>query len=216
MFNSKTLSLATIQSALSLESFDVLRAQMIMAPLQRRIARPAHKEGAAKEAAVMVLLYPHLHDLHLVLIRRNRYPGVHSDQVGLPGGKREQQETFLQAALRETHEELGVVPQVVQLLGQLTPIYIPPSDFEVHPFVGYTTSRPVWMPDPKEVSGVIETPVAALLDDTIKCDEEMTLLGSTVRVPYYDIQGNQVWGATAIMLSEFEGRLRSALESQSG
>ncbi len=214
MFNQTALSLATIQAALTLEPFDVFRAQLVMAPLQRRITRPIEKEGAAKEAAVLVLLYPHFHHLYLVLIRRNSYPGVHSDQVGLPGGKREQNETFLQTALRETYEELGVAPQTIQLLGQLTPIYIPPSDFEVHPFVGYTSQRPLWIPDPREVSGIIETPLTTLLDDSIKRDEDMTLQGMTIRVPYYEIQGHQVWGATAIMLSELEGRLRSILPTQ--
>lgn len=208
------LSLPTVQAALALHEFDVMSAQVAMSPIRRRMGRPTDKAGQAKEAAVLVLLYPHQHDLHTVLIRRNSYPGVHSNQVGLPGGRREPNEDFQDTALRETHEELGVQPENVRLIGRLAPIYIPPSDFHVRPFVGYISARPEWAPDPKEVSEVIETPLSVLLDDGIKCDDEVEVNGSTMCVPYYDIQGNQVWGATAIMLSELEGRLRSALDLQ--
>ncbi|PJF44514.1 MAG: coenzyme A pyrophosphatase [Phototrophicales bacterium] len=211
MYEENALSLAAVQAALALKSFDVYRAQTSMAPLGRRLTRASNRTGTAKEAAVLVLLYPHPIDLHLVLIRRNTYNGVHSDQIGLPGGKREYQETFLQAALRETEEELGVSSKSIQLIGNLTPIYIPPSDYIVHPFVGYVMSRPIWIPDPKEVVEVIETPLAILLDDTIKQHQHMNIQGITVRVPYYNIQGHQVWGATAVMLSELEGRLRFVL-----
>lgn len=201
----------TIRAALALVDFDVLRAQSVMAPLKRPLKRPLEKSGTAREAAVLVLLYPHSGQLHLVLIRRNSYEGVHSDQVGLPGGRLEAGESYTQAALRECQEELGVDPATIELLGELTAIYIPPSDFFVQPIVGTVTVRPVWQPDPREVAEVIEVPVQTLLDEDLKSAEKITVQGMRIDAPYYDLLGHKCWGATAIMLAEFEGRIKAIL-----
>lgn len=201
----------TISAALALDDFDVSGAQSIMAPMRRPTQLPPSIPGDATPAAVLLLLYPQDDTLGFVLIQRNSYEGVHSDQIGLPGGRQEDGEDFLETALRETHEELGVDPAAIDVIGNLTPIYIPPSDYHVHPFVGFVPQRPTWQPDPREVAAVIETTVDTLLDETLKSDDTVNVQGMRIRVPYYDIDGHKCWGATAIMLAEFEGRIRQAL-----
>ena len=206
-----SVTLDTIKTALLIDDFDVASAQSIMAPMRRPIKRPQELPGTAKPAAVLIVLYPEQNDLGFVLIQRNSYEGVHSDQIGLPGGRQENGETFLETALRETNEELGINPDQINVLGNLTPIYIPPSDYHVHPFVGYMKQRPTLIPDPREVAAVIETSVSELLDETLKSEHDVSVQGLKLNVPYYDIQGHKCWGATAIMLAEFEGRIRQAL-----
>jgi 8-oxo-dGTP pyrophosphatase MutT (NUDIX family) len=209
-----TISTQHIEAALKLEDFDSLAAHRHMAPMPRPIRRPDNREGTVKLAAVLLLLFPKDDQLSTVMIKRNEYPGVHSGQIGLPGGRQEDGESFEMTAIRETHEELGIEPSLVTLMGQLTPIYIPPSDFEVHPYVGFTPQYPTWQPDPSEVAGIVETPIAAFFDDNLKKNQEIHVDTFTITAPYYDIQGHQVWGATAIILSEFEQRLRSVLNGK--
>lgn len=209
-----TISTQHIKNALHLENFDAFAAHKIMAPMPRPIKRPDNRIGSAKYAAVLLLLFPTGYQLSTVMIKRNEYPGVHSGQIGLPGGRQENGETFDTTALRETHEELGVKPDQISLVGKLTPIYIPPSDFEVHPYVGHIPQHPTWIPDPNEVAGIVETPIASLFDDNLKKNQKIQLSTFSITAPYYDIQGHQVWGATAIILSEFEHRLRTVLNSK--
>ena len=209
-----TISPQHIEIALQIDDFDAFAAHRHMAPMPRPIRRPDNLNGSAKLAAVLLLLFPKDDHLSTVMIKRNEYPGVHSGQIGLPGGRQEDGETFDMTALRETYEELGIQPSHITLIGQLTPIYIPPSDFEVHPFVGYTPQHPTWQPDPNEVADIVETPIAAFFDDTLKKNQEIRVDTFTITAPYYDINGHQVWGATAIILSEFEHRLRAVFNGK--
>jgi 8-oxo-dGTP pyrophosphatase MutT (NUDIX family) len=157
----------------------------------------------------LILLFPGDEGLSLVLTRRAEHPhDVHSGQISLPGGSQEPGETPLETALREANEEVGFAGDA-EILGTLTPIYIPPSDFRVVPVVAYSATHPAWAIDPAEVASVIECPLETLLDDRLKVVEDWDLRGYQMRVPWYDIQHNQVWGATAIMLSELEQRLRA-------
>ncbi len=118
--------------------------------------------------------------------------------------------TFVQTALRETCEEVGVC-EPVTVLGELTPLYVPPSDFDIHPVVGSLPIRPVWKPDPVEVAGIIEVPLEKLLDPQIKVVEDWVRYERPFTVPFYQFGTYKVWGATAIILSEFEIRLQTAL-----
>jgi 8-oxo-dGTP pyrophosphatase MutT (NUDIX family) len=147
------------------------------------------------------------------LIRRTQNPhDVHSGQISLPGGSQEGDETPVQTALREAREELGVdLP--VQVLGQLTCLYIPPSDFEVRPIVGYIAKHPAWKPDQTEVVEVLECPLVWLFDDAHKVIEDWERDGQIIQVPWYNVNGHKVWGATAIILSEFEHRLRQVFNA---
>lgn len=201
-----------VKLALQLADFDAVAAQLKMIPYPRPIQRPMSRSGNPRLAAVLILLYPHHDDLHFALIERNQYEGVHSGQISLPGGQREPDEALATTALRETFEEVGVPPSEVELLGELTTIYIPPSDFEVHPYVGYTTTQPQWQPDPHEVADLIEAPLQCLFDDNLKQVGAVPTSRGALEAPYYAISGRKVWGATAIILSEFEQRLRLTLD----
>ncbi len=203
------ITLDDVRRALALPDFDAITAQKRMSPSPRPFKRDG-VPGLPKLAAVLILLYPVNDTLNFVLMRRTEYKGVHSGQISLPGGKREDNESFEQTALRETFEELGVSDPVA-ILGPLTPIYVPPSDFEIHPFVGYLPQRPIWSPDPNEVAEIVEAPLQLLLDPQIKAVEDWMRYGSPVSVPFYRIGEHKVWGATAIMLSEFEARLRAVM-----
>jgi hypothetical protein len=136
---------------------------------------------------------------------RPRYPGVHSGQISLPGGKVEPTDQDLaETALRESKEEIGVNPENIRLLGNLTNLYIPPSNFMVTPFVGYQSVRPVFKPDPSEVAEIIEVSLDSFLDNSIIRQKRMKLaLGLTMKVPAYCIGSHVIWGATAMILSEF-------------
>ncbi len=153
---------------------------------------------------VLILLYLHNDRLWLPLILRPEYPGVHSGQISLPGGRIEECDSGLKdTALREAQEEIGVDPQYVRILGKLTPLYIGASNNLVHPFVGCVSSRPTFVTDEREVALLIETPISDLLcKDKLRHDTRQ-INGRTVYVPYYHVCDQMVWGATAMILSEF-------------
>lgn len=161
--------------------------------------------GDEHVAGVLLLLYPDKKKLSTVLMQRPQYDGVHGGQISLPGGKREpDDETIIDTALREAQEEIGIVPANVRLLGTLTTLYIPPSNFLVTPVVGYCPRRPDFRSEPSEVEAIIELEVEKLLEpDAIQHKEVKTGLGLSLEVPSYYIHQKIIWGATAMILSEF-------------
>ena len=165
---------------------------------------------APREAGVLILLYPCDGQLYFPLTRRTDTVESHKGQVSLPGGAREGDESLQATALRETCEELNVCPDTWNVLGRLTPLYIPPSGFRISPFISYTPARPAFTPDPIEVAELIETPLALLLEPSTVVREEWTLRGTLVEVPFFHVAGHQVWGATAMVLSELVTLLREA------
>lgn len=158
---------------------------------------------------MLILLYPRGDETHLVLTRRADTLPNHRGQIALPGGRREEGESVIETALREAWEEIGVLPEAVAVLGTLTPLYIPPSDFCVTPVVGWTAARPRWRPDAVEVAQVLEVPLCHLLDPATRREKTQQRDGAIRHIPYYLVQGHHVWGATAMMLSEFLEILRS-------
>jgi 8-oxo-dGTP pyrophosphatase MutT (NUDIX family) len=207
------ISLAVVREALSLPDFDVSAAQLPMIPGSRRHL-PQQKTDQSRQAGVLVLLFPEDEALHLVLTRRTDTLRGHRGQISFPGGQRDAEDASLAAtALRETCEELGICDERVEMLGTLSTVYIPPSDFEVFPSVAALPQRPELRPNPAEVASVFTVRLAELLDPRFKATEQRDFQGISVDVPYYAFNGHKVWGATAIMLSELEGRLRSALDS---
>jgi 8-oxo-dGTP pyrophosphatase MutT (NUDIX family) len=204
------IDLEIVRAALSLPAFDVEAAQQTMVPASRQ--RYPQQNGNARQAGVLVLLYPLANELHFVLTRRNESLRGHSGQISFPGGKRDPHDlTLIDTARRETCEELGVCGDNLDIIGSLSTIYIPPSNFEVYPIVGALPDIPQFRPNPAEVSEVFSVPLAALLDDDYKQSEYRDFQGTTYLIPYYGFNGHKVWGATAIMLSELEGRLRAVL-----
>ncbi|MCS6871108.1 MAG: CoA pyrophosphatase [Anaerolineae bacterium] len=212
MLDLALLSLVHVQQALGLPDFDTAAAQRRMMPTVR-VPQAFPTSAAPKQAAVLLLLYEREAELHFVLTRRAEHTGVHSGQISFPGGRREADESYIQTALRETHEELGVLPESVQVLGALAQLYIPPSNYLVQPIVGTCAAQPHWRPKHDEVAEVIEVPLRLLFDDTLKGAEETMRYGLPFRIVYYDLFGHKVWGATASILSELEMRLRTALSN---
>ncbi|NRA94307.1 MAG: CoA pyrophosphatase [Psychroserpens sp.] len=168
----------------------------------------------AKQAAVLSLFYPDkINRTHLALILRKTYKGVHSAQVGFPGGKVEMEDTDLKStALRETEEEVGVPQGQIQVLKQLTPMYIPPSNFTVHPFLGVSVSTPNFRKQDDEVEDIIEVPLNHFMEESrVITTSVATSYKITVEVPAFELNGHIVWGATAMMLSEIKDVLKTLL-----
>lgn len=162
-------------------------------------------EGA-KEAAVMLLLFQKNKEWYTILMQRPESPYAHSKQVSFPGGGVEVTDHSLEAAaLRETEEEFGIPSEDIRVIGRLSQLYIPVSNYLVHPFVGYLKEIPSYTPDPNEVDEIIEVKVDDLLNpDLKKITEIRTSSGFNLKdVPYFDVNNKVVWGATAMMLSEF-------------
>ncbi|HOU41226.1 MAG TPA: CoA pyrophosphatase [Promineifilum sp.] len=206
-----------VRAALALPGFDGAAAQRLMAPVLRPMSRPEGLASPPRLGAVLILLYCADDRLTLVLTQRPEYEGVHSGQVSCPGGRHEPPESLGATALRETYEEIGVPPAEVELLGELTPLYIMPSDFQVTPFVGRYVGpgRPRFVPDTREVAAILEVPLDLLLDPATRAEEEMELRGGLrLDVPFFRVNEGRVWGATAMMLSEFLARLRAARAGQ--
>ncbi len=174
-------------------------------PGSERILEPGLN---CRHAGVLVLLYPGpTGELMLVLTRRTETVNHHRGQISLPGGAVEAGETFVAAALREAREELGVPSAAVEVLGALSPVYIPHSDFCLHPVVGALSQRPTFEPCASEVAEVIEAPLRELLDPTTVCCETWDLHGQPTRVPLYAFGAHKVWGATAMILAELAALL---------
>jgi 8-oxo-dGTP pyrophosphatase MutT (NUDIX family) len=161
------------------------------------------RDRDCRDAGVLLLLLPHEGEPAVVLtVRRDHLPD-HAGQISFPGGRRENDEALSDTALREAQEEIALSPAPVRMLGHLTPLYIPPSDFCVHPFVGGLDTAPDLRPTDAEVDRVLRVPLAHLLHPDARKTELRRLDGTDIDVPYYDVAGQAVWGATAMMLAEF-------------
>lgn len=179
-------------------------AQQRMAPRPRRGSFTPKKPGQeTRQGGVLILLYPYADQVYFPLILRPTYSGVHSGQVGLPGGGYEEIDNGMaETALRETYEEVGVHPSQITLLGTLTQLYVSASDYLVHPYVGWTDYRPEFRADPYEVAKLIQAPLAEFLAPGNHQEEMWQLRGNDVLVPFFDVQDQVIWGATAMILSE--------------
>ena len=181
-------------------------AQKKMSPSHRAFA-PGPGKGEPFAGAVLLLLYPgepDREDLYLVLTVRTEYVAVHKGQVSLPGGGFEEEDLSLaHTALREASEELGVRTGDIRVIGELTPVYIEPSNFHVYPYVAYIPYRPTFIVHAIEVCEVLEVPVAHFRDENNVVIEDWLIEGAMRQVPYFDVYGKKVWGATAIILGEF-------------
>ena len=184
-----------------------LDAQLRMAPSPRRGWDPLKFPEGAANGAALLLVYPHDETVHIPLTVRGSGLRNHTGQVSLPGGRVEEGETFEAAALREATEEIGIDISTVEVIGRLTPLHIPVSGFLLHPIVGFTSMRPAFQRAEWEVARIIEAPVSLLSDPAVVKSEIRTRMAAgqsiDVDVPYFDIDGEKVWGATAMVLAEF-------------
>lgn len=187
-------------------------AHIKMAPLDRleSLKKIDFGDNNPRIAAVLMLFYPKNDTTHLVLIVRNSYEGVHSAQIAFPGGKYEHDDDdFAYTALRETQEEVGIHPDKIEILKPFTELYIPPSNFMVHPFLGISKEELVFVPEPSEVAEIIELPLSIFLSDAIVVDTNLsTSYADNISIPAFKIENHIVWGATAMMLSELKEVLK--------
>jgi 8-oxo-dGTP pyrophosphatase MutT (NUDIX family) len=169
--------------------------------------RPGHQvyhemEDSCHKAGVLVLLYLLQDRLHLVLTRRTEGVDYHKGQISFPGGRQEKGETLEQTAKREAQEELNIDPHSIRLLGRLTPLYIPPSNYCIYPVVAISECRPDFRPFRLEVAEVLEIPLDHFLDSRTIQREMRVLRGTEVEVPFYAFGKHKIWGATAMVLAE--------------
>jgi 8-oxo-dGTP pyrophosphatase MutT (NUDIX family) len=214
----KKINLFTIDQieAALCEPLPGLAAQKRMAPVPR-VMFPPSPDHRPHKGGVLLLIYPggETEGFCLVLTRRTDNVQAHKGQISLPGGGVEPEDpSVAHTAIREACEEIGVCGDDVRILGGLTPLYIAPSDFCIHPYVGYSPCRPTFVPAPDEVAEVVEVPLHHLLDRKNVEIEDWIVDGEPVRVPYFNVYGHKVWGATAIVLSEFTAILEGIIRCQ--
>ena len=187
-----------------------VEAQLQLAHPARSLSTP--KDMTPREAGVLIIIYPTAAGLHFPLIVRtsDNPHDRHRGQISLPGGKVEERDKNIEAtALREAEEEVGVDASKVRILGSLSTLYIPVSNFNVYPVVGFIEEKPRWVPQLSEVARIIEAPLARLHHADVVKHTSMAV-GDKVKlrdVPYFDIEGEVVWGATAMILSELRQML---------
>lgn len=188
------------------------QAQMRMSPRPVNMDRFQLKPRPdARKGGVLVLFYPSNNEAYLPLIVRQEYEGVHSGQVGFPGGKQDENDTDLvHTALREAEEEIGIDSKELQVVGQLSPLYIPPSNFTVQPVVAVTHVTPRFFADAREVAKVLTIPFADFLDEKKRKEEFWERKGMAMITPFFHIQDQVIWGATAMMMSELIYLLKEA------
>jgi 8-oxo-dGTP pyrophosphatase MutT (NUDIX family) len=154
-------------------------------------------------AAVLILLYPHNGSIHTVFMQRPDYNGVHGGQISFPGGKKEPEDKdVIQTALRETKEETGVDPVKVNVIGTLTPLFIPVSNIIVTPVIGWINEEPAFNLKPEEVLFLIDADLKRLLDPSIVKIKPVEIKGKILEVKHFDYESNTIWGATAMILHE--------------
>ena len=197
-----TLLQATIRRALILPDFDPKPIMLQMAPFRDAVESPP---AGARLGAVIALLYKREGRLLVVLAKRPMTLRNHPGQIAFPGGRHETGETFEETALRETEEEVGIQPEQITVLGQLTPVYVPPSNFFVRPFVGWHHgSRPQFVPSPDEVAEILEVPMVHFAQEE---NHSRFQVNDQITVPSFLVGPHHVWGATAVMLKELATRL---------
>lgn len=183
-----------------------LPGPMVQRQLAPELAFGRHRGPAprgTRQASVLMLIHPGRDGWVIPAIVRPTHMKYHPGQIALPGGMVEPGETGEQAALREFEEELGVSAAEVRVLGQLTPLYVYVSQTQVSPFVAFTAAQPAWKPNPAEVAGVVNIGLQEFLSPAARGSHVLRRRGWSLRAPHFEIAGQHIWGATAMVLAEF-------------
>lgn len=204
-----------IKESLDFKQVPGWKAQYEMSPPDRQNLMDNAKFNLEnpKIAAVLILIYKFNGVLKFPVILRNTYPGVHSNQIGFPGGKVEKNDENLEhTAMRESFEEINAAPEKIEVLGQLTELFIPPSNFLVYPFVGLYHGIPNFKPCDHEVKEIISIDLIKFLQNPQKTNLKLDYHGKPYEVPAFALENNmKIWGATAMMLNEFYRFTRNSL-----
>ena len=186
-------------------------AQALMAPSLRPPGKMDFDTSNPRSSGVMILLFPTEEGISTAFIHRTHW-GPHGGQISLPGGKKEPADADLVAtAYRESEEEIGIRPDRVRTIGLLTPLYVPYSNYHIQPVVACTGTQPSFVPDKKEVESILIAPLDKLFHPDNRKTMILKRLGLEITAPYYDADGHNVWGATAMIMSEFEVVLTSCI-----
>jgi len=186
-----------------------IKTQLEMAPQPRPGQKlPFEVKNSCIKAGVLVLIFPILNQAYLTLTRRTPDVFYHRSQISFPGGRQESKENLKLTALREAHEELNISVEELTLLGELTPLYIPPSNHCIYPLVAVSDNHPRFKPQPSEVSEVLEVPLDHLMDPDNVHQEIWPKGEGKYIVPYYLFNQNKIWGATAMVIAELLAILR--------
>ena len=157
----------------------------------------------ARVAAVLIMLYPEKGSIHTIFMQRPDYDGVHGGQISFPGGKKEPADRdIVQTALREAQEETGIVPEEVNVIGILTPLFIPVSNMVVTPVLGWINKKPLFRFQPEEVEFLIDADLKLLLEPSMVKTKPFEIRGEQLDIKYFDYENNTIWGATAMILHE--------------
>ncbi|HEY88255.1 MAG TPA: CoA pyrophosphatase [Thermoflexia bacterium] len=180
----------------------------------RPLAPPAN--STPRQAAVLIPLAFIESEIFILFTLRREDLTHHGGEISFPGGNHEKKDgNCIRTALRETHEEIGLPSQAVQVLGQLTPLYIFPSRYIVHPIVGWIPNLPPLRPNAREVARILQVPLNLLLQPETIQQEIGIRNGTTITIPYYEFQAWHIWGATAMLLSELLVLTEQLLENSS-
>ncbi|MDP3397939.1 MAG: CoA pyrophosphatase [Bacteroidales bacterium] len=180
-------------------------AHLIMAPDHRVNSLTLEKAPPANaiKSAVLVLLVPSLNEWEVVLIKRNIYNGIHSGQVSFPGGKCDADDPDItHTACREAFEELGIDRKDIKIIGQLSRLYVPPSNYIIYPILATSSNRREYNPNPREVAGYIHVPLSCFNPSLIKRSRVQAGPDEWIEAPSYVIDGHIIWGATAMIIAE--------------
>lgn len=186
-------------------------AHIKLLPKHRSLAGSESVRKAAVPSSVLIMLYLKETEVYFSAIKRSEYDGVHSGQISLPGGRLESfDRDYAAAAFRETKEEIGIDPKNLELLGELSKLYISRSNYIVHPFVALHHGKPIFVPDPIEVKEIIEIPLKLLLKKENTINQTLKFKdGFSLVAPGFQVNDHFIWGATAMILMEFSELLQS-------
>lgn len=178
--------------------------KLMMPEIRLKEFEKTNPDNNTIKSAVLLLLFEKNNQLYLIFIKRQKYDGIHSGQIAFPGGKFENNDkTLTTTALRETYEEIGISPSQIEIIGQLSELFIPPSNFLVQPFIGYTKQIPDYKINDYEVEVVFEVSINEIIYANPINNVEFELFNNqTIKAPCYIFENHKIWGATSMILNE--------------